>query len=168
MYEILYKRVCAQTFCSFPAEASSQPKCLTPADTASCTERKTVKSRAIKVKWDRPGAEAEAALTSLWSPWWNHLCPWWDTLSSVLTGSCTGASSQTLGWNPSSPGRLRLNRQTLSFCRMSLRERCEWCGRSLLTVSEHVVDPGLVQLEITLHGNVKDLNNIRWNTRASL
>lgn len=115
MYEILYKRVCARTFCSFPAEASSQPKCLTPADTASCTERKTVKSRTIKVKWDGPGAEAEAALTSLWSPWWNHLCPWWDTLSSVLTGSCTGASSQTLGWNPSSPGRLRLNRQTFFF-----------------------------------------------------
>lgn len=49
---------------------------------------------------------------------------------------------------------------TFSFCRMSLHERCEWYDRSLLTVSEHVLDPGLVQLKITLHGNVKDFNNI--------
>lgn len=56
---------------------------------------------------------------------------------------------------------------------LSLREhcKCDWSlltdDRSLLTDSEHVLDPGLVQFKITLRGNVKDFNNIRWNTRAS-
>lgn len=109
----------------------------------------------------------EVALTSLWSPMWSHLCPWWDTLSPGLNFLCTDAYSQTLGQNSLSPGSLHLNR-TLPFSSMKLHQRCKWRAGSLLTGSEHILYPRLVQLKITLRGNVKDLNNICWNdTRAS-
>lgn len=165
MQKILHKLVCEQISGSSLAEVSFRPKCLTPADTASCTKRRRFTSRTVTVK--RLQVNVEVALTSLWSPMWSHLCPWWDTLYPGLNFLCTDAYLQTLGQNSVSPGSLHLNR-TLPFSSMKLHQRCKWCAGSLLTGSEHILYPRLVQLKITLRGNVKDLNNICWNdTRAS-
>lgn len=79
------------------------------------------KGARLKTQQSLTNANAEALLTSRWSPLWSHLCPWWDTLSPGLSWLCTDPSSETPGQNPLSPRRLHLT-TIFSFCSTNLRQ----------------------------------------------
>lgn len=93
MYEILCRQLCLQIFYTVLSKAFSQPRCLTPKDTASYNNWE----RELKRIGINPGKIVLSLLlltilTFHLSQLWSRLCPWQDTVFPGPTVLYTDAS----------------------------------------------------------------------------